>query len=105
MPALLEALGERFAEGSGEARMLEDHLLLHICVAMPAARKLEMSMHERAAALQDVEHFGLIHRSVSPIESAAARGSCARTIGRPITTRSAPASIASRGVRTRACSS
>src|ERR1043166_956590 len=85
--------------------MLKDHLLLHVCVAVTAARQLEVSFHERTGALEHVQHFRLVHRNVSAIASVAVRGSSARVIGRPITIRSAPASMASLGVRTRACSS
>ena len=105
VPALVEALGDGFPERRRQPRMLEHHLLLHVGVAVTAARQLEVSFHERTGALEDVEHLGLVHGRVSRIARAAARGSCARVIGLPMTTRSAPASIASRGVRTRACSS
>src|SRR6266568_4186655 len=84
--------------------MLKHHLLLHVDVAVPAARKLEVTFNERACPFQDVEHFCLVHRSSSMIASAAARGSSACVMGRPITKRSAPASRAPRGVCTRACS-
>src|SRR5947209_8759355 len=100
--ASVESLGDRFAERSRESWMLEHALTLEIDVGVPAARQTKVPRLEHAVAFEYLSDLGGVHDCSSlMIASAAARGSGARVIGRPITMRSAPAAIASAGLAAR----